>query len=93
MMPAAVQCDTPPVPLSIKTECKEEVLVNMIRKIGFIAACIDLHDWRTIIDEVLREVEAEYEIQQLEPEPSRVRTVQPPASRLDSLAAGPRAAP
>ena len=31
----------------------------MMRKIGYIAACIDLHRWRGVIDQVLREVEAE----------------------------------
>jgi hypothetical protein len=36
----------------------EEYLDNMIKKIGFVAACIDLHGWRSIIDEVLSEVEA-----------------------------------
>jgi hypothetical protein len=35
-----------------------ECLDNMMRKIGFVAACIDLHSWRTIIDEVLEEVES-----------------------------------
>jgi hypothetical protein len=64
----------------LKTDLKEEVLVNMIKKIGFIAACLDLHDWRTIIDEVLREVEAENEPRQPALERSLPRPALPEAS-------------
>jgi hypothetical protein len=49
------------VPAPLTADFNEEVLVNMIKKIGFVAACIDLHEWRNVIDEVLREVEAENE--------------------------------
>ncbi len=31
----------------------------MLRKIGIVAACIDLYRWRQVIDQVLRETEAE----------------------------------
>jgi len=43
---------------SAPSDFQEEHLVTVIQKIGFIAACIDLHSWRCIIDEVLCEVEA-----------------------------------
>ncbi len=39
--------------------CSEENIANMLRKIGIVAACIDLHHWRYVIDQVLREMEAE----------------------------------
>ena len=39
-------------------EISDECLENMLRKIGFVAACIDLHQWRQVIDQVLREREA-----------------------------------
>ncbi len=35
----------------------------MIRKIGIVAACIDLYHWRQVIDQVLRETEAERRLQ------------------------------
>jgi hypothetical protein len=40
-------------------KCCEERIANMLRKIGIVAACIDLYHWRQVIDQVLRETEAE----------------------------------
>lgn len=40
-------------------KCCEEHIANMLRKIGIVAACIDLYHWRQVIDQVLRETEAE----------------------------------
>lgn len=37
----------------------DEYLFEAIRKIGLIAACIDLHHWRLVIDDILREVDAD----------------------------------
>ncbi|MBT3071771.1 hypothetical protein KKP04_12940 [Rhodomicrobium sp. Az07] len=37
----------------------EERVALMVRKIGYVAACIDLFHWRHVIDQALREVEAE----------------------------------
>jgi hypothetical protein len=42
-------------------DCEDDHLAYTMRKIGFIAACIDLHNLRSVIDEVLREIEAENE--------------------------------
>jgi len=38
----------------------EERVALMVRQVGYIAACIDLFHWRHVIDQVLREVEAEH---------------------------------
>jgi hypothetical protein len=76
MMSSAAPAGLPNVPAPLSTEYKEEVLVNMIKKIGFVAACIDLYDWRNVIDEVLREVEAEH----AEPEGSCARRTLPDAA-------------
>ncbi|MFT4078157.1 hypothetical protein [Rhodomicrobium lacus] len=37
----------------------DERVAMMVQKIGYIAACIDLFHWRHVIDQALREVEAE----------------------------------
>jgi hypothetical protein len=91
MMSAAVRYDTPNGPPSIKTDFEEEVLVNMIKKIAFVATCIDLHDWRTIIDEVLREVEAEHESQEPALEEAHLRAILPAAIASVGLIARPGA--
>jgi hypothetical protein len=44
-------------------KCSEEHIANMLRKIGIVAACIDLYHWRQVIDQVLRETEAERRLQ------------------------------
>jgi hypothetical protein len=49
--------------ISTREECDEERIANMIRKIGIVAACIDLYHWRQVIDQVLRETEAERRLQ------------------------------
>jgi hypothetical protein len=61
MMSSAVPIAVPNIPAPLRTDHEEEVLADVIQRIGFVAACIDLHDWRTVIDEVLSEVEAEQE--------------------------------
>jgi hypothetical protein len=91
MSPTAL-ASGPNVPPPLRTDYKEEVLVNAIKKIGFVAACIDLHDWRNVIDEVLEEIEAEHETRQPEPERSRSLPVPPDASVSDSSTARPRPA-
>src|SRR5208337_215786 len=45
----------------LSTDDAAEYLVHAIRKIGFIAACIDLDSWRRVIDQVVSEVESENE--------------------------------
>ncbi len=49
----------------IKNDCDGEHLANTIRKIGLIATYIDLSNLRVVIDEVLCEVEAENETENL----------------------------
>jgi hypothetical protein len=92
MMSAAVRYDTPNGPPSFKADLEEEVLVNMIRKIAFIAACIDLHYWRTILDEVLREVEAEHEVEQPALEEADLYAILPAPAAPSGSAARPGAA-
>jgi hypothetical protein len=46
-------------PISTKEECDEERVADVMRKIAYVAACIDLYRWRNVIDQVLRELEAE----------------------------------
>jgi hypothetical protein len=41
-------------------KCDEERIADVIRKIAYVAACIDLYRWRNVIDQVLRELEAEH---------------------------------
>ncbi|MFZ1108492.1 MAG: hypothetical protein WAN43_09125 [Rhodomicrobium sp.] len=45
--------------ISTKEECDEERVAEVMRKIAYVAACIDLYRWRNVIDQVLRELEAE----------------------------------
>jgi hypothetical protein len=45
--------------ISTKDECYEERVADVVRKIAYVAACIDLYRWRNVIDQVLRELEAE----------------------------------
>jgi hypothetical protein len=45
--------------ISTKEECDEERVADVMRKIAYVAACIDLYRWRNVIDQVLRELEAE----------------------------------
>jgi hypothetical protein len=92
MMSVAVRYDIPNGPPSLKTDFKEEDLLNMIRKIAFIAACIDLHDWRNVIDEVLQEVEAEHELQQPAIEVPPLPAILPGPSASASSIARPWAA-
>jgi hypothetical protein len=66
MMSPTALAGGPNVPPPLRTDYQEEVLVNAIKKIGFVAACIDLYDWRNVIDEVLEEIEAENEARLLE---------------------------
>jgi hypothetical protein len=40
-------------------ECDEERVAEVMRKIAYVAACIDLYRWRNVIDQVLREIDAE----------------------------------
>ena len=55
-----VLLDTDRVPgIRVGQDCSEERIATIIRKIGFVAACIDLYRWRNVIDQVLREIEAE----------------------------------
>ncbi|KAI94651.1 hypothetical protein T281_09845 [Rhodomicrobium udaipurense JA643] len=42
-----------------RTAYVEERIALMVQKIGYVAACIDLFHWRHVIDQALREVEAE----------------------------------
>jgi hypothetical protein len=58
LLPQILPKDDAAAKATVAAGYQEECLDNMMRKIGFVAACIDLHDWRTIIDEVLDEVEA-----------------------------------
>jgi hypothetical protein len=91
MLSSAALCARPNVPPPPGTDFKEEVLVQMIKKIGFVATCIDLNDWRNVIDEVLREVEAEKEDPILELDLSRSLPILPDASASDGSASPPGA--
>jgi hypothetical protein len=53
--------------ISTKQECDEERVADVIRKIAYVAACIDLYRWRNVIDQVLRELEAENRVSQCAP--------------------------
>jgi hypothetical protein len=53
--------------LSTHEECDEERIAEVMRKIAYVAACIDLYRWRNVIDQVLREVEAERRAAQYPP--------------------------
>jgi hypothetical protein len=44
---------------STKQECFEDRVADVVRKIAYVAACIDLYRWRNVIDQVVRELEAE----------------------------------
>ena len=59
-------------------------LVLTIRKIGFIAACIDLESWRQVIDQVVCEVQAANEkpnLPELQVSPPLTVTSTPAISR------------
>jgi hypothetical protein len=92
MMFAAAPCARPNVPPPLRTDFKEEELVHVIKRIGFVAACIDLHDWRNVIDEVLSEVEAENEARILELEIESPWPLPPEAAVFDGSAVLPRPA-
>lgn len=92
MMSPTALATRPNMPPPLRTDYEEDVLVNAIKRIGFVAACIDLYDWRNVIDEVLEEVEAEHEGRRPEPERPRSRPVPPDASAPDSSTARPRPA-
>jgi hypothetical protein len=91
MLSSAALCARPNVPPPLGTDFKEEELVHMIKRIGFVAACIDLNDWRNVIDEVLREVEAEKEPHIFELELPAAPPVSPDAAAFDGSASRPRA--
>jgi hypothetical protein len=67
VMNQSLRLDPLPSSISTKQECDEERVADVMRKIAYVAACIDLYRWRNVIDQVLRELEAENRVSQSAP--------------------------
>lgn len=82
--------------VSEQKSAADEYLFDAIRKIGLIAACIDLHNLRQVIDDVLSEVAADNQkadVSQSAPQPIQPSNLAPisiSAIRRTSAATHPR---
>ncbi len=75
--------------ISTHEECDEERVAEVMRKIAYVAACIDLYRWRNVIDQVLREMEAERQAAQAVQYPPRDDRQGYPEKRFSAYT-GPR---